>query len=55
MHITPTAALVLHRKRIGKCAMKNSELILPITEYAFLIVTHLFSLAKVVMNAPHVC
>ncbi len=30
MHITPAAALVLHCKRIGKCAMKNSELILPI-------------------------
>jgi hypothetical protein len=47
-HTSPTAPLVLHRSRIGKCALK-------IAGKLVLIIVHRFSLLKAAMNAPHLC
>jgi hypothetical protein len=47
-----TAPLVLHRTRIGKCAMKIFGINCGII---FFIVIHRFSLVKAAMNAPRLC
>jgi hypothetical protein len=51
----PTAALVLHRTRIGKYAMKKFSINGQWRNKLFLIFIHRFSLVKAAINAPRVC
>ncbi len=50
-HTAPTAPLVLHHTRIGKCALKIFGANCGINFFD----RHRFSLVKAAMNAPHLC
>jgi hypothetical protein len=54
-HPAPTALLVLHRTRVGKCAMKNFGINGKLRNKNCLVVIHLFSLVKAAVNVPLIC
>jgi hypothetical protein len=53
-HIAPIAPLVLHRTRIGKCALKIFGKNFQLRNRLFIVI-HRFSLVKAAMTAPHLC
>jgi hypothetical protein len=52
-HTAPTGPVVLHHKRIGKCAIKKFGINCQVRNKNFLIIIFHFSLVKATMNALH--